>query len=248
MKNPYFSKRERILRCAQNDNFRQAQLSELSIRETFDRIAPGWYGFRHRSIFTRELQELASRWKMGRLLNLGCAHGPDFVPFKESFELHGIDLSFEMLKLARKYSAKFSFYAHLLQGDVTCLPYRDSGFDFAISVATYHHLNTQEKRLKALRELNRVLRPGGEAFITVWNRWQPRFWLSGKEVAVPWRSRNGTLYRYYYLFTYGEIQRLVKEAGMTVMEAFPERGFRWPFKNFSRNICLLIKKKIGQTH
>ena len=83
----------------------------------FDQIAPGWYGFRHRTIFQRELEELARRWQKGRLLNVGCAHGPDFVPFAPAFELYGIDFSGEMLKLALKYSAKFGFSVKLAMAD-----------------------------------------------------------------------------------------------------------------------------------
>ena len=57
--------------------------------DVFDQIAPGWYHFRHHSIFTSELNALAERWQKGRLLNLGCGHGADFIPFKDSFELYG---------------------------------------------------------------------------------------------------------------------------------------------------------------
>ncbi len=208
----------------------------------FDEIASGWYGFRHRSIFTAELEEMAARWPAGRLLNLGCAHGPDFLPFQDRFELHGVDFSAEMLKMARRYSAKFHFYAHLVRADVADLPYRDASFDCAIAVATYHHLRTGEARVRAFRELRRVLRAGAEAFITVWNRGQRRFWFSGREAVVPWRTRGRTLYRYYHLFTYGEIAGLARDAGFEVVRLFPEHAYRWPVRAFSRNICLLVRK------
>jgi tRNA (uracil-5-)-methyltransferase TRM9 len=208
-------------------------------KETFNRIAPGWYNFRHWSIFRDELKSLARRWQGGRLLNIGCAHGPDFLPFIGSFELHGVDFSVEMLRFAGEYSDKFSFRANLVLADVTRLPYADSTFDLAISVATYHHLR-REEQTAALGELRRVLKPGGEAFITVWNRWQPRFWFKSKEPAIPWRTGGETLYRYYYLFSYPELLKLVKQAGFRVLE-FPEGG-RFPAKLFSRNICLLVTR------
>ncbi len=213
-----------------------------TIKEVFDQIAPSWYNFRHHSIFRRELETLAKRWGEGRLLNLGCAHGPDFLPFKPDFELHGADLSTEMLRFARKYSQKFDFRVHLTAADVRSLPYCGNTFDFAVSVATYHHVKGKADRLAALRELKRVLKPGGEAFITVWNRWQPRFWFKGREVTVPWRTREKTLYRYYYLFTYFELESLVNEAGLEMIKSFPEHAYRFPLKYFSRNICLLLRK------
>ena len=208
----------------------------------FDQIAPGWYNFRHWSIFRSELEALAQRWQKGKLLNIGCAHGPDFLPFKQNFDLYGVDFSSEMLKFARKYSRKFGFAVNLSLADVCHLPYSDETFGWAISVATYHHIAGKEEQQAALNELKRVLKPGGEAFITVWNRWQPRFWFKPNEVAVPWRKRGKTLYRYYYLFSYPELEKLVKRAGFKVLKSFPESSYHFPIKTFSRNICLLIRK------
>ncbi|MBA7634744.1 2-methoxy-6-polyprenyl-1,4-benzoquinol methylase [subsurface metagenome] len=185
---------------------------------------------------------LAQRWHRGKLLNVGCAHGPDFLPFTQSFELYGVDFSAEMLRFARRYAQKFHFTVNLVLSDVSHLPYPDETFDWVISVATYHHIEGRQERQAALSELRRVLKPGGEAFITVWNRWQPRFWLRGKEVAVPWRMKSKTLHRYYYLFSYPELQKLVKKAGFVILESFPESAYRFPVKYFSRNICLLVGK------
>jgi len=211
--------------------------------EVFNQIAPGWYGFRHWSIFRSELEVLAQRWQEGKLLNLGCAHGPDFLPFTQGFDLYGADFSSEMLRFARKYSQKFNFAVNLSVADICYLPYHDQTFDWAISVATYHHMGHKEQPT-ALNELMRVLKPGGEAFITVWNHWQPRFWSKGKEVAVPWRTGGKTLDRYYYLFSYPELERLVKKAGFTLLKSFPESSYHFPIKYFSRNICLLVRKGV----
>ncbi|MFC1931370.1 class I SAM-dependent methyltransferase [Chloroflexota bacterium] len=213
-----------------------------TVKDTFNQIAPSWYNFRHWSIFRSELEALARRWQQGKLLNIGCAHGPDFLPFRQNFELYGMDFSGEMLKLARKYATKFDFTVNLSVADVRCLPYPDGTFDWAISIATYHHIKGKEERLKALQELKRVLKPGGEAFITAWNRWQPRFWFRSKEISVPWRTKEKTLHRYYYLFAYGELEKLAKRAGFEVLKSYPESSYHFPIKFFSRNICLLVRK------
>jgi ubiquinone/menaquinone biosynthesis C-methylase UbiE len=211
-------------------------------KSVFDQIAPSWYNFRHWSIFRTELEVLARQWQKGKLLNIGCAHGPDFLPFKDGFELYGVDFSAEMLKFAEKYSQKFGFAVELTQADVGCLPYADETFDWAISVATYHHIKGEDQ-LEALGELKRVLKPGGEAFITVWNRGQPRFWFKPKEVKIPWRKKGKTLYRHYYLFSYPELEKLAKKAGFEVIKTFPESAYRFPVKFFSKNICMLVKKR-----
>ena len=213
-----------------------------NLRAVFNQIAPGWYNYRHWTIFRKELDELAKVWGQGKLLNLGCGHGADFLPFAKNFELYGIDFSDEMIRLARKYARKFDFPVNLTVADIGYLPYNNEAFDYIIAVATYHHLQ-REQQLTAFKELQRVLKPDGTVFITVWNRWQPRFWFKGKEIRAPWRIQPEILYRYYYLFTYRELTKLASKAGFEIVKVFPESAYKFPVKLFSQNICLLLRKK-----
>ena len=211
-------------------------------KDTFDQIAESWYRLRHYPRFRKELEEIAQRWQGGKLLNIGCAHGPDFLPFRNSFELTGVDISAEMLRLARRYAKKFDFEVNLITADACLLPCRKNSFDWVISIATYHHVSEVRQREIAFQELWRILNPGGEAFITVWNRRQPRFWFQPKELEVPWRLKSETLYRHYYLFSYPELKKLLTKVGFEVLRIFPESSYRLPLKTFSQNICVLIKK------
>jgi len=229
-------------------------------REAFDQIAESWYRVRHWPLLREELEELAQRWREirgkeahpspplicrgtgGKLLNVGCAHGPDFLPFRQGFELWGIDSSSAMLKQGRRYSAKFHFQVNLALANALYLPFSDNTFDWAISVATYHHIKGEKERERAFWELRRVLKPDGEAFLTVWNHGQPRFWLKPREQEVPWRLRNKTVYRYYHLFSYGELKKLLTKVGFEIITMSPEKSYHFPIKNFSRNICVLVKK------
>jgi tRNA (uracil-5-)-methyltransferase TRM9 len=210
-------------------------------REVFNQIAESWYRVRHWPLLKEELEELATRWQSGKLLNVGCAHGPDFLPFTQGFELWGVDSSPGMLKQALRYSAKFKFYVNLIVADALFLPFPNNTFDWAISVATYHHIKGGEEREKAFIELKRVLKPEGEAFLSVWNHGQPRFWLRSKEQQVPWRLKGETVYRYYHLFSYGELRRLLCKAGLEIINMSPEKSYHFPIRNFSRNICVLVK-------
>jgi len=208
----------------------------------FDAIAPAWYNFRHYTLFDVELSVLAKRWGGGKLLNLGCGHGADFLPFREGFLLYGLDYSSGMLTQARRFAAKHNFNVLLAQGDLRSLPYESNMFDNAIAVATYHHIKGGENHAKALSELRRVIKPDGEAFITVWNRCQTRFWLKKKEILLPFKVKEEIIQRYYYLFTFGEIERIAREAGFAVISSRPESKYRFPIRTFARNICLLLKK------
>ncbi len=218
----------------------------LTQEEIFDRMAPGWYNRRHWSIFRTELEELAGRWQKGRLLNIGCGHGADFLPFSQGFQLYGLDISTGMLQYAKKYARKFHFEAGLVHGDAAHLPFSGESFDWAVAVAAYHHLEKAGDRQQALQELKRVLKPGGQAFITVWNHRQPVFWLKPKEVRVAWRTKDTELPRYYYLFSRHELENMVRKAGFIVRRSYAEAAYHFPLKQFSRNICLLVEKSIDK--
>lgn len=62
----------------------------------------------------------------------------------------------------------------VLTCDCLRLPYRDNWFDGVICIAVVHHLSSESRRLKALSEMTRVLRPGGEMLIYVWAMEQER--------------------------------------------------------------------------
>ena len=211
-------------------------------REVFDEIAESWYRVRHWPLLRDDVDALAARWQSGKLLNVGCAHGPDFLSFRQGFELYGVDCSSAMLTQAVGYSDKFNFYVNLAICDALSLPFADNTFDWAISVATYHHIKGRQEREKAFIELKRVLKPRGEAFLTVWNRGQPRFWFKSKEQQVPWRLKARTIYRYYHLFSYGELRRLLVRTGWEIISISPEKSYHFPIRDFSRNRCVLIRK------
>jgi len=115
----------------------------MMTRDVFNQIAPSWYNFRHWSIFRSELEALAQRWQKGSLLNIGCAHGPDFLPFRQDFELYGIDFSREMLKFAQRYSRKFDFAVNLVLADAGYFPFPDGVFEAGIKAgwrSLYHRV------------------------------------------------------------------------------------------------------------
>jgi ubiquinone/menaquinone biosynthesis C-methylase UbiE len=148
-----------------------------------------------------------------------------------------------MLKQALRYSIKSKLYVNLINADAVSLPFSDNSFDWALSVAAYHHIRGVRERERAFVELNRVLKPQGEAFLTVWNHGQPRFWFKSKEQQVPWRLKERTVNRYYHLFSYGELRKLLARTGWEVIAMSPEKSHTFPIGRFSRNICVLVRKQ-----
>lgn len=213
-----------------------------SNREVWNAVAPGWYRRRQRSRFASELSALAARWEGGRLLNLGCAHGADFVPFAADFQLCGADVSPVMLGQGLAFARKQGFRAEFVAADAAALPFADASFDHAVAVALYHHLRGDAARAAGFRELFRVLVPGGEAFITVWNRHQRRFHWYRREALVPWHVEGRKVMRYHHLYTYRELAATLKAAGFEIIRQHPEHGYRGRWREFSRNVCALVRK------
>lgn len=60
----------------------------------------------------------------------------------------------------------------VLCGNCVNLPIKDNFADGVISIAVIHHLSTENRRLLALTEIVRILRPGGQALIYVWAKQQ----------------------------------------------------------------------------
>src|SRR5512139_1497932 len=98
------------------------------------------------------LQHIAPR---GKILDVGTGTGRISVPLlRLSADVTGIDLSLNMMdKLRQKYPA-----AHLAQADASRLPFAAHQFD---AVLTTHVMHLIGPWREALREYQRVLKPGG---------------------------------------------------------------------------------------
>jgi demethylmenaquinone methyltransferase / 2-methoxy-6-polyprenyl-1,4-benzoquinol methylase len=87
----------------------------------------------------------------------------------------GIDFSPEMLAVGQKKITKrgLTDRIRLLQADAMTLPFPDGSFD-AVGVA--FGIRNMPDRLRALREMRRVLVPGGRVFVLEMNFPRNRFW------------------------------------------------------------------------
>ena len=103
-----------------------------------------------------------------RVLDVGCGQGIDVARYAlAGARATGVDLTPRHVELARLHLAALGLDATIVQGDAEALPFEDASFDRVSSNGVLHHTPDMPA---ALEEILRVLRPGGEARIIVYNR------------------------------------------------------------------------------
>ncbi len=101
------------------------------------------------------------RWPYGKALELGCGTGFFLLNLKLAGVLdegHVTDLSPGMVEVAVRNGANLGFDIEGRVADAESIPYPDDSFDLVVGHAVLHHIPDVEQ---ALREVVRVLRPGG---------------------------------------------------------------------------------------
>ncbi|NQT06832.1 MAG: class I SAM-dependent methyltransferase [Candidatus Omnitrophica bacterium] len=98
-----------------------------------------------------------------RLLDIGCSQGYLLMEAERlGLSTHGIEISSEAAKLARKRSRSSQIFC----GDAHTLPWNDGFFDYITAIGCLEHFNDPQK---CLREIRRVMKDGGRACIMVPN-------------------------------------------------------------------------------
>jgi SAM-dependent methyltransferase len=97
-----------------------------------------------------------------RALEIGCGPGRLVKPLSRHFgEIHGVDVSDEMIKLARQRLSDIpNAHFHATNGASLGL-FADDSFDFVYSYAVFQHIPSRDVVLEYMREICRVLKPGG---------------------------------------------------------------------------------------
>jgi len=112
----------------------------------------------------RELKWIAAgKDKAGlKALEIGCGPGRLMLPMSRHFgEIHGVDISEEMVRLAREKLAGIPHaFIHRTNG-TDLAGFTDETFDFVYSYAVFQHIPSREVVFGYLQEARRVLKEGG---------------------------------------------------------------------------------------
>jgi len=172
----------------------------------------------------KEVIRYYSLLKNSRIIcDLGCGNGRHTYNLLQlADEVIGIDLSFNLLRIAKKKLSNFKFSP--INADATYLPFKDSSIDHLISIAMIHHIPSNQMRIKCIKECRRVLKEKGILIFTVWNIMKPKhLWLSFTNYLMRMIKREpiefgdvflswaGKCNRYYHLFHIKEFMKLFRE-------------------------------------
>jgi ubiquinone/menaquinone biosynthesis C-methylase UbiE len=145
---------------------------ELGTREFFDAIE------RHRyaeyAPWMPRLMEF-EKFRDARLLEIGCGMGTDLLQFaRGGARCTGIDLTPRSVEITRHRFRVYGAGGDFMISDGERLPFRDESFDVVYSNGVLHHT---PDTAGAIREVHRVLRPGGTAKVMLYHRHSLNYWF-----------------------------------------------------------------------
>jgi len=167
-----------------------------------------------REIYKDIAEELNQNIFHGRILDVGT--GPGFLPLEIArksleYKIFGIDISKGMIKIANKnlkYS-DFSKRVTFINANASIIPFKDECFDFVVSTFSFHHW---AEPLECLKEIGRVLKKGGEAWIYDIRR------DTSRETNIKIRRRYG-----FFLYFILQFVKLHSSVTMEKIERIPYR-------------------------
>jgi SAM-dependent methyltransferase len=120
-----------------------------------------WFVGRRRIIrsFIEKIARNTGETRPLRILDVGCGTGANLEMLAEYGEAEGVDVSPEALDFCRERGL-----SNVRLGAAERLPYEDDSFDLVTALDVVEHLDDDTA---GLREMRRVLRPGGRAMLFV---------------------------------------------------------------------------------
>ena len=149
-------------------------------RFTFDVEERHWWYRGRRAVLDAVLDGLALA-PGARILDAGCGSGRNMVELARRGTVTGVELASQSLELARERDV-----GTVLPGSLDePLALADAAFDLAVALDVLEHVRDDDR---ALRELARVIAPGGRLLVTV-----PQYdWLWGEHDALAHHHRRYT--------------------------------------------------------
>ena len=109
-----------------------------------------------------------------RLLEVGCGMGTDLLQFAlGGAKVTGVDLTPRSIEISRRHLTVYGESGDFAIADCEALPFANESFDVVYSNGVLHHT---PDTAGAVREIHRVLRPGGKARVMLYHRRSFAYW------------------------------------------------------------------------
>ena len=190
--------------------------------------------------------------KGDRILDLGCGSGRFKKVVGEQANYYGIDVSEEIIKIAKQRYPQAKF----LVSNPLSFSFKNSFFNKVFCLSVIHHIPSKKFRKDFIKEIKRILKPGGEAIITVWDlrdskkakflllkyilsKLIGKSKLDFKDIFYPWKNSEGELLaqRYVHIFSIKELEKLFRNSGFIIKE----KGVLLRSKK-GKNIFIVVQK------
>ena len=145
---------------------------ELGTREFFDSVER--YRYQEYAAWMPRLMEF-EKFRGARLLEIGCGMGTDLLQFaRGGARCTGIDLTPRSIEITRHRFRLYGADGRFMISDGEHLPFATDSFDVVYSNGVLHHT---PDTAGAIREVHRVLRPGGTAKVMLYHRNSLNYWV-----------------------------------------------------------------------
>ena len=187
--------------------------------------------------------------------DIGSGNGRHLIPCaKRCNMVIGIDVSEELLKIIKdKLYENNLKNIDLIHSDAVNIPIKSNYLDAVLFIATLHNIPERYRRQKSLKEINRILKPGGKTIISVWSRWQDKFrqhfirQLLNRfdknefgDINIHWRQHGLNIPRYYHLYSKREFKNDLEQSGLKILKL---EGVKYFSKKYYDNFYAIVEKK-----
>lgn len=177
--------------------------------------------------------------KHNHILEVGCGRGFYMKTLSQLpgvTKIEGIDINPHYVAIAQNFAKHKK--VHIQQASAYKLPFKSNSFDIVISTEVLEHL---EDDTTAVREMYRVLKPGGRLLITVPNErfpflWDPLNWILMKlfhthvSKNIWWLA--GIWADHIRLYTIGTIKKTIRSSHFVIKKSKLIVHWSFPFSHF----------------
>jgi alkylated DNA repair protein alkB family protein 8 len=138
------------------------------------------------------------------ILEIGCGNGKNMEYILKNIDckMIGIDTCQNFVDICKGKNLE------VYNNNILNLNFDSNSFDCVLCIAMFHHLLTKEDQENAMKEILRIMKPGGFCIITCWSTEQPesndvkKFKFNVGINIVPWKGRQqSNKIRYYYVYS-----------------------------------------------